>query len=107
MEKSPPIELDFTPANAIRLLQHGSNPESSPYSHKQIAEWCEQFWNKYADIDAPDEIEKIMPVLAAVETQWDLFLANSYTLKELQSLNFESVELPKEWFQEWETEARA
>lgn len=42
-----------------------------------------------------------MPILADVETQWDLFLANSFTLQELQSLNFAEIRLPTEWFNEW------
>lgn len=101
MKKSSPIGLAFTPANAVRLMRHGSHPETSPYSHQQIAEWCEQFWNAYADVDAPEEIEKIMPVLADVETQWDLYLASSYTPQELRSLDFDHVQLPTEWFREW------
>ena len=101
MELSEPINLEFTRENVINLLLYGEKPHDSPYSHKQIAEWCEKFWNKYSDIDAPEEIEELMPVLADVETQWDLYLVNTYTLEELQKLNFEIVVLPLEWFSEW------
>ena len=107
MKLSEPINLGFTRENAIKLLLSGEKPENSLYSHKQIAEWCENFWNKYNDIDAPDEIEKIMPVLADVETQWDLYLANTYTLEELQKQNFENVALPSEWFSNWLKEINA
>lgn len=101
MELSVPIELEFTKENAINLLHFGQNPDKSPYSHKQIAEWCERFWNKYCDIDASEEIEAIMPILADVETQWDLYLANTFTLIELQTMNFENVNLPISWFSDW------
>ncbi len=101
MKYSNPIKLEFNIENFIKLLSLGKTPDSSPYCHKQIAEWCEQFWNKYCDIDAPNDIERIMPLLADVETQWDLFLANTYSLEELQKKNFENVVLPKEWFEEW------
>ena len=104
---SEPIKLEFTRENAIKLLLLGETPEKSPYSHKQIAEWCERFWNKYSDIDAPVEIEKLMPVLADVETQWDLHLANKYTLEELQKQEFEEVVLPVEWFSDWLKEINA
>jgi len=107
MEMSEPINLEFTPENVVKVLTWGENPESSPYSHKQIAEWCERFWNKYCDEDAPEELELLMPVLASVETQWDLYLANTYTLKELQTQEFENVVLPVEWFSEWLKELNA
>ena len=107
MELSEPIKLEFTRENTIKLLLLGENPEKSPYSHKQIAEWCERFWNKYNDIDVPDVIEKLMPVLADVETQWDLYLANTYTLEELQKKTFEEVVLPTSWFSEWLREINA
>lgn len=101
MELSKPIELEFAKENAIKLLLLGQNPYDSPYSHKQIAEWCERFWNKYCDIDASEEIESIMPILADVETQWDLYLANTFTLNEFQTMNFENVNLPLSWFSDW------
>ena len=107
MELSEPINLEFTRANTIKLLLLGEKPDESPYSHKQIAEWCERFWNKYNDIDAPKDLEELMPVLADVETQWDLYLANTYTLEELQAQNFEGVVLPVSWFSEWLKEANA
>ncbi|MCZ4339911.1 hypothetical protein [Shewanella colwelliana] len=107
MKLSDPIEIEYSKENLLVLLAHGANPTESPYSHKQIAEWCELFWNKYCDIDAPNDIEKIMPILADVETQWDCFLANTYSSTELQQQDFESVSLPIEWFKNWEVEASA
>ena len=107
MDLSEPINLEFTRENMVKLLLLGEKPDESLYSHKQIAEWCERFWNKYSDVDAPEEIEKLMPVLADVETQWDLYLANTYTLKELQEQSFENVVLPAKWFTEWLREINA
>ena len=107
MNESKPIELEFTRENALKLLAMGARPEESPFSHKQIAEWCDRYWCKYLDVDAPREIEKLLPILTSVETQWDLYLANTYSLKELQEGNFESVRLPVEWFKDWLKEANA
>lgn len=77
------IQLDFTVENFIKLLSFGEKPNESPYSHQEIAEWSEQFWNKYCDIDASEEIEAIMPILADVETQWDLYLADTYSIEKI------------------------
>jgi hypothetical protein len=107
MNISDPIELEFTRENALSLLRLGLTPNESPFSHKQIAEWCDKFWCKYLDIDAPREIELLLPILTDVETQWDLYLANTYSVSELQKGDFESVRLPIEWFEQWLQEANA
>lgn len=89
------------------MLEWGAHPEQSPYSHKQIAEWCDRFWCQYIDIDAPLEIERLLPILTDVETQWDLYLANTYQIHELRSRSFEDEHLPVEWFQDWLSKAKA
>ena len=95
------IDLPFTRASAELLLQYGANPDASPYSHKQIAEWCDRFCCRYIDIDAEDEIEQLLPVLTDIETQWDLYLANKYSVEELRSASFDDEQMPAEWFVEW------
>lgn len=101
MNVSIPIEMQFTRDAAIQILKWGANPESSPYSHKQIAEWCDNFWCKYLEVDVAPEIEKLLPILTDVETQWDLYLANTYSIDELQENDFEHKQMPKEWFNDW------
>jgi len=95
------IGLPFRRASAELLLRYGANPDSGPYSHKQIAEWCDRFWCQYIDIDADDEIEQLLPVLADVETQWDLYLVNKYSIEELYTGSFDDERMPAEWFVEW------
>jgi hypothetical protein len=107
MKISEPISLEFSRENALRLLALGASPKESPYSHKQISEWCDKFWCKYLDVDTPEEIEALLPILTDVDTQWDLYLVNTYSIKELQEGNFESVCLPTEWFDQWLEEANA
>jgi hypothetical protein len=58
------------------------------------------------DVDAPPPIERLLPLLADVDAQWDLFLANTYSLEELRIQSFEGVRLPTEWFEEWLSKAR-
>lgn len=43
MTCSQRIELEYSKANLLVLLAHGAEPDKSPYSHKQIAMWCELF----------------------------------------------------------------
>lgn len=95
------VTLPFTREAVLHVLEWGANPDQSPHSHKQIADWCDRFWCFYQDIDAPKEIEVLLPVLSDVETQWDLYLANTYSFEELRSHSFENERLPVEWFQDW------
>ena len=52
-------------------------------------------------VDAEPEIEKLLPILTDVETQWDLYLANTYSIDELRAGDFEKVQIPTEWFNDW------
>jgi hypothetical protein len=101
MKLSAPADLPFNRASALQMLEWGANPQSSPYTHKQIAEWCDRFWCEYLEVDAPPEIEHLLPVLTDVDTQWDLYLANTYSLRELQTKDFENERMPIEWFRDW------
>jgi hypothetical protein len=101
MKLSTPAKMPFTREAAIQMLNWGANPMSSPYSHKQIAEWCDRFWCQYLEIDAEPEIEYLLPILTDVETQWDLYLINTYSIEELQTKDFEQEQMPKEWFNDW------
>ena len=100
------LDLPFTPESFLILLEDGQKDESQrKHTHQTIAQWCEAFWGKYCDVDAPEEIERIMPLLADVETQWDLHLANTYSLEELQKLDFTQISMPPEWFTDWQKKA--
>lgn len=101
MKLSKPAEMPFTRDAAIQMLKWGANSTSSPYSHKQIAEWCDKFWRQYLEVDAEPEIESLLPILTDVDTQWDLYLANTYSIEELQTKDFEQEQIPKKWFNEW------
>lgn len=101
MELSTPAAMPFTREAALRMLKWGAEPATSPYSHKQIAEWCDRFWCKYLDVDVVPEIESLLPILTDVETQWDLYLANTYSREELRTKSFEEEKMPTEWFHGW------
>ena len=107
MNQSQELPFPFNAESVLRLLEYGCAPESSPFSHKQIAEWCDRFWCQYLDVDAPPDIEPLLPLLTDVETQWDLYLANTFSVEQLQNNSFESVQLPKEWFEDWLSQAKA
>jgi hypothetical protein len=92
------ISLAFTVENAKSIIASGA-AESGPYSHAEIANWCERFWNRYADIDTPAEIERIMPILADVESQWDMFVASEVAKNPRQPPS--SIRAPAEWFAKW------
>ena len=95
------ITLPFTPDSVKQVLEWGATPSRAPATHHDIARWCDRFWTKFMDFDAPPEIERVLPVLADVDCQWDLYLANTYSLEQLRQLDFDKVCLPSQWFTDW------
>ncbi len=93
------IQLEFIPEDIERVIKWGAHPDTSPHSHMAIAAWCERFWRKYCDIDAPEEIEKWMPLLTEIECEWDIYLA-SYTEQHPHSVK-SGLKLPEHYFAKW------
>lgn len=96
-----PVDLPFTVEAALQVLRWGAMTVGSPYSHQQIAQWCDRFWCQYLEVDASPELGPLLPILTDVETQWDLFLANTYSVEVLRTGSFEQVCMPVEWFEGW------
>ena len=94
------IDLPMTAASLRTLLEDGKAP-SGQYTHQEIADWCDRLRMRYLDDDSTSGMDTAISVAADVDCQWDLFLANSYSLEELQKMDFSQVSLPKDWFADW------
>lgn len=101
MTPSDPIDLPFTRDSALHVLACGTHPNDRPYSHKQIAEWCDRFWCQYLEIDPEPAIQALLLVLKDVDMQWELHLVNTYSIDELRSRSFEREMMPEQWFHDW------
>lgn len=99
--ESPPIPLPWSADSLRQVLIWGAERDSAPYPHQSIVHWCDRFAFSYLEIDCAPDLERALRVAADVECQWDLYLANTYSLQELQSLDFTAVRLPTEWFRGW------
>lgn len=99
MDIKTEIQLEFTPENIRKIVQWGAMGSNSPYSHKSIAGWCERFWNKYSDIDAPPDIELYMPLLAEIESEWDMYEA-WYSEQHPHAVQAAPL-LPEHYFKKW------
>lgn len=98
---APAIELPFTVANLSQLLAIGADASNPTYTHQQIANWCDRYFARfYNDASIRDKTVDF-DVAEDVSAQWDMFLANTYSLPELQSLDFTAVVLPLAWFSDW------
>ena len=102
-EESPcnEIELPFTIESLRKVLSCGLDPDNAPYTHQEIAHWCDRMQMMFLDTDEEPEFDHAISIAADVDCQWDLYLANTYSLKELQGLNFAEVKLPVEMFSGW------
>ena len=95
------ISLPYTSTSLRTLLKIGQSPEQAKYTHQQIARWCDlfvfHFFDDPADRDRTIELE----VAQDVSAQWDLTIANTFTLEERRNLNYSEFQLPCAWFTDW------
>ena len=94
------IDLPMTAGSLRVLLDDGSKPDGE-YTHQEITHWCDQLEMHYLDDDSSVEMDAALSIAADVDCQWDLFLATSYTVEELQKIDFSKVRLPVAWFTDW------
>jgi hypothetical protein len=94
-----PVLLPFNLLNLHQLLEYGVST-AAPYTHQQICDWAQRFARAIREEqDDPQGI--LLDIVEDVGSQWDLFLYNTYSLIELQAMDFSQVCLPREWFKEW------
>lgn len=94
------IELPLTKESLILVLRSGLDAENSPYTHQEIAWWADDFHMGQFDRDSNIE-DAVADVALDLHLQWQMNLSNTYSLEELQSLDFSKVRLPAEWFSKW------
>lgn len=100
------IPLPFTPQSLHQLLGWGEQTDAAPYTHQEIAHWCDRMHMQFLDTDDAPAMDAAIRIAADVNCQWDLFLANSYTLDQLRQLDFTGVRLPTEWFLDWQRQLK-
>lgn len=100
------IDLPLTLDSLRILLEDGRRPDGE-HTHQELAHWCDRLHMHYIDDDSAGEMDIAVSVAADVDCQWDLYLANTYTLKELQSIDFSAVRLPEFWFDDWLNQLKA
>ncbi|WP_090989446.1 hypothetical protein [Bacillus sp. OV322] len=93
------INWSFNKENLVELLKSVVN-KTNQYTHQQICNWCDKHYMKYMN-EAELGDEKLYGILGDISAQWDLYLANMFSLIELQQLDFSKIRLPLEWFEDW------
>jgi hypothetical protein len=90
------IDIVISKENLVEILKNVVN-RTSQFTHQQICNWCDKNYTVETELDD----EKVSDVIEDISVQWDLYLTNTYSLKELQHLDFSKVKLPNEWFEGW------
>ena len=90
------IDWELSKENLVELLKSVVN-RTSKFTHQQMCNWCDKHYMDETKLDD----EKLYDVLEDISAQWDLYLVNTYSLKELQKLELSKVKLPIEWFDRW------
>ena len=98
------IERAFSAESFRDLLLSATGP-GPEFTHQQIADWSLRFWREVSegslgDARSPD-LKRVAAVALDVDAQWDMYLSNTYSLSQLQTMDFSQVRLPLEWFDNW------
>ena len=97
------ITLVYSSENLKNLLNMICRKENS-FSQYDFSKWCDNLTMAFHD-DEQEELSEVdslaMCIAKDIECQWDLFLINNYSLKDLQNLDLSKVALPHHWFIEW------
>lgn len=97
------IDFPFSSENLKNLLNSVCRKENK-FSQYEFGKWCNNLTMAFDDDETEEwnEFDNIAFGIARdIECQWDLFLINTYSLKELQNLDLSKVKLPQDWFKEW------
>jgi hypothetical protein len=95
------IDLPFTVESLKSVLMFGANVDESPFTHQDIAHWCDRFRMAMFDVDTDKNLDIATDIAADVDAQWDMYLSNSYSLEELRNLDFSLQRMPAKWFHDW------
>lgn len=97
------IPLPFTHESLVTVLSWGAGEQPSTHSHQDIAHWCDRLHMAWVtdELRNDEALRPVVDIAHDVSAQWELHLANTYTLEQLQALQFSIVTLPVEWFQDW------
>ena len=108
---SKAISLQFSDESVRQLLAWGAAPETSSYTHQDIAHWCgalSQAARTAFDARGKQTVSgRARKIAEDVEAQWGLFLVNTYSFEELKGIDHGTVLLPVEWFRRWGAEPSA
>ncbi|QDT40902.1 hypothetical protein Pan241w_09610 [Gimesia alba] len=94
------IDLPLTKESLIQVLRGALEGEKSPYTHQQIAWWADNFHMAQFDFENPID-PAVADVAFDLHVRWQMYLEETYTLEELQNLDFSKVQLPAAWFSKW------
>jgi hypothetical protein len=94
------INLPYSFESLVGLLSCISKNENN-FSQYDFAQWCDNFIMVFDEAELSPNFEIAVIVARDIECQWDLFLVNSYSLKELENIDLSKVKLPKEWYIQW------
>lgn len=95
------IKLPYAPSTFAQVLRWGIDTATSPFTHQDIVHWCDDFYCEYLDVEAPPDIERILPILTEIREQWDLLLDSPIPLTETRTISPDNVHLPIERFYDW------
>ncbi|WP_137789199.1 hypothetical protein [Bacillus sp. E(2018)] len=94
------INLEYS-YGYLKLLLNDFCKKKSEYSHYELAKWCDNLTMAWEEEDLDEKGDLTFFIARDIECQWDLYLINTYTDKQLRALDLNTVSMPENWIQNW------
>ncbi|GGE69938.1 hypothetical protein [Priestia taiwanensis] len=94
-------QYEFTDEYVRRMIERTIRNEQT---HNQLAEWCCRYVREveHNDYIEPKPLsEHVAEVVNDIDTQWELYLVNTFDVSELATLDLQTVQMPEEWLVNW------
>lgn len=97
---SETIQLPMEVDSFIKLLQEGTKGSLSHYAHAHIIDWSDRFAKHLAGFAiANSRFAALQQVADDLVVQWELFIAATYTLEQMQQFDQAHLLLPSYHFE--------
>lgn len=95
------INLPYSYENLKTLLDAVCKKENQ-FSQVDFCMWCDNLTMAWEEEDLNDQDELAFSIARDIECQWDLYDHGFSSYEKLMKEDLSKLELPHEWFREWE-----
>lgn len=97
---SETIQLPFNVSSFLKVLEEGTKGSLSHYAHAHIIDWTDRFGRHLSGyMTTNTQLAEIQKVADDLVVQWELYIAATYTIEQMQQFDQAHLLLPSYHFE--------